>query len=202
MFNKKTGVYPLSEKDMQEAYLMVYGSEMFKFAPFDTCFASDVRVAVKERCPFFIRLVEMLEHELELTASEAGKILHADFAPNSSVSKAFVAFSIQVDTYTARLPEKADPYWRPGLVKALNGRMVSANCALTSKNYNLFRHDTKEEGQHLIKLCKDLKIGGLDTDKGDSPKTWSARLNLWLQRAGITNGDIASMNTACPVRSS
>ena len=66
---------------------------------------------------------------------------------------------------------------------------------MTSKNYNLFRHDTKEGGQHLIKLCKALKIGGLDSDAGDSGKTWSARLNLRLQRAGVTNGDIASMNT-------
>ena len=195
MFNKKTGVYPLTEEEMQQCYLLVYGSDMFKSKPFDTCFASDVRVAVEERCPYWIRLVQMIEHELELTARMAGKILHANFAPNSSVDKAFVAFSIMVDTYTARTPERTDSLWRPGLVKALSGRMVSANCALNSKNYNLFRHDTKEGGQHLIKLCKALKVGGLDSDAGDSGKTWSARLNLRLQRAGVTNGDIASMNT-------
>ena len=136
MFNKKTGVYPLTEEEMQQCYLLVYGSDMFKSKPFDTCFASDVRVAVEERCPYWIRLVQMIEHELELTARMAGKILHADFAPNSSVDKAFVAFSIMVDTYTARTPERADSLWRPGLVKALSGRMVSANCALNSKNYN------------------------------------------------------------------
>ena len=195
MFNKKTGVYPLTDEDMQQCYLRVYGSDMFKSKPFDTCFASDVRVAVEERCPYWIRLVQMIEHELALTARMAGKILHANFAPNSSVDKAFVAFSIMVDTYTARAPERADPLWRPGLVKALSGRMISANCAFNSKNYNLFRHDTKEGGQHLIKLCKALKVGGLDSDAGDSGKTWAARLNLRLQRAGVTNGDIASMNT-------
>ena len=88
MFNKTTGVYPLTEEDMQQAYLLVYGSDMFKSAPFDTGFSSDVRVAVEERCPYWIRLVQMIEHELALTARMAGKILHANFAPNSSVDKA------------------------------------------------------------------------------------------------------------------
>jgi hypothetical protein len=91
-------VHPLTEKNKQGAYMMIYNAEFFKSAPFHhTPTASPVR----ERASVFVRLVQVLESEMDLSESDAGPIRQVDLAPDLPATAAFVSFNIMVDTMIA-----------------------------------------------------------------------------------------------------